>query len=65
MEDLKLNHKQLAVLDQWLEVNNLDRDTLEWSKDLKNGVRFFATNTINEENWELDLVYLEEEDETR
>lgn len=51
-----LTFDQLNLLDRWLLINELDKDTLMWGDDLLNGVRLRALDPKTDEYWEIDFV---------
>lgn len=56
----KITERQEHMLLDWLEVNNLDEETLDYI-DYENGVRVFAKSKNTEEPWEIDFIKSQEQ----
>lgn len=52
-----LNEKQLSSLEDWIRVNGINLESIEYEDDLLNGVRIWGRNDLfPAEPWEIDFV---------
>lgn len=52
-----LDEKQLSLLEDWIRVNGINLESIEYEDDLLNGVRIWGRNdSFPAEPWEIDFV---------
>ena len=52
-----LDKKQLSLLEDWIRVNGINLESIEYEDDLLNGVRIWGRNDLfPAEPWEIDFV---------
>lgn len=52
-----LDKKQLSLLEDWIRVNGINLESIEYEDDLLNGVRIWGGNDLSPaEPWEIDFV---------
>ena len=52
-----LDKKQLSLLEDWVKVNGINLESIEYEDDLLNGVRIWGRNDLfPAEPWEIDFV---------
>lgn len=52
-----LDKKQLSLLEDWIRVNRINLESIEYEDDLLNGVRIWGRNDLfPAEPWEIDFV---------
>lgn len=52
-----LDKKQLSLLGDWIRVNGINLESIEYEDDLLNGVRIWGRNDLfPAEPWEIDFV---------
>lgn len=52
-----LGKKQLSLLEDWIKVNGINLESIEYEDDLLNGVRIWGRNDLSPaEPWEIDFV---------
>lgn len=52
-----LDKKQLSLLEDWIRVNGINPESIEYEDDLLNGVRIWGRNDLfPDEPWEIDFV---------
>lgn len=52
-----LRERQEHLLLDWIEVNCIDENSIDYEDDLLNGVRVFGTQKSTDEKWEIDFTY--------
>lgn len=52
-----LGERQEHLLLNWVEVNCIDEDSIDYEDDLLNGVRVFGVQKTTDEKWEIDFTY--------
>jgi len=54
--DKILTEPQMELLNTWVEVNGLDKKTIEYQDDMLHGVTVRADHPVNHETWAIDFV---------
>lgn len=52
-----IRESQEHLLMEWIKVNHIDENSIEYDDSLLNGVRIFGVQQSTDERWEIDFTY--------